>query len=199
MATIELFYDYSSPYSYLAAMKLPEVAQRTGATLEYKPFVLGAVFKAVESHPPATVVAKAAYQLQDLQAWARDYGVPFNFPESFPINAIKAARMTIALIDHADRRRLTERIYRAYWGERQDITESAVLLRLANEAGLDGEALLAATERQEIKDQLRAYTEDAIARGSFGAPTMFVGDQMFIGNDRLPFVERAAQGERIYR
>jgi 2-hydroxychromene-2-carboxylate isomerase len=199
MPTIEFFYDFSSPYSYLAAMKLPEVAHRTGATLRYRPFVLGAVFKAAGNHMPAEIAAKAAYQLKDLQAWANDYGVPFNFPDVFPLNAIKAARMAVALETEADRAKLTERVYKAYWGENKDITDVGVLAQLANEAGFDGAALVARTDQQAVKDALRANTDDAIARGSFGAPTMFVGEQMFIGNDRLVFVERAAKGEQIYR
>ena len=199
MATIEFFYDFSSPYSFLAAMKLPEIAQRTGATLEWKPFVLGAVFKTIGSNPPAAIPAKGAYMLQDLKAWADDYGVPFHFPSAFPINAMKAMRMVVALESQADRAKLTDRIYRAYWSENQEITESDVLAKLAAEVGFDGAALLATTEQPSVKNLLRAYTDDAVARGAFGAPAVFVGDQLFTGNDRLHFVERAARGERIYK
>jgi 2-hydroxychromene-2-carboxylate isomerase len=199
MAIIEFFYDFSSPYSFLAMTKLPEIAARTGAVLVPKPFVLGAVFKASGNHAPATVAAKAVYVAMDVAAWADTYDVVFTIPESFPINAIKAARMVVALEDRDQAWRLTDRLFRAYWSESQDITDGGVLAKLASELGLNGAALVAQTEQQAVKDKLRAHTDDAISRGAFGAPTIYVGDQMFVGNDRLNFVERAARGEQIYR
>lgn len=198
MATIEFFFDFASPYSFLAAMKLPEIAQRTEATLLPKPFVLGAVFKASGNNMPGALPAKAAYMFNDLKAWARDYGVRLQYPESWPVNAIKAARMVVALEDPTQRMQLTDRIYRAYWSDNLDITNADVLAKLASDAGLDGLGLLSQTESQPVKDRLRSYTDDAVARGAYGAPTIFVGDQMFVGNDRLHFVERAAKGERVY-
>ena len=199
MPTIEFFYDFVSPYSFLAATQLEGLAKRTGAIIEPKPFVLGAVFKAPENRAPATVEPKAAYMLNDLDAWAALYGVPFAMPASFPALTIKAMRMVVAAGAREDAWKLTDRFFRAYYSEALDLRESDVLLKLAAEIGLDGTALLAATESPAVKDQLKAHGDDAVARGAFGAPTFFVGDQMFVGNDRLQFVERAARGERVYK
>ncbi len=199
MPAIEFFYDFTSPYSYLAATQIENVAARAGVSFAPKPFVLGAVFKAVGNQGPASYPAKAAYSLKDVAAWSELYGIPFTFPDAFPINAMKAHRLVLAVADEAAAWKLSLRIYRAYWGEGQDITNVQLLADLATESGLDAPALLARTEQQDIKDRLRANTDSAIERGAFGAPTFFVGDQMFLGNDRLMFVERAARGEQVYR
>lgn len=195
---IEFFYDFSSPYSYLAATQLEGLSARTGAPFEHKPFVLGAVFKATGNRMPAEVQAKAQWQLKDLASWAAGYGVPFTFPDSFPIFALHAMRQTIAADEQGLGWELSKAIYRAYWGEGRDITDASLLGELAASVGLDPAALAARSESPEVKDRLRANTDDAIRRGAFGAPTFLVGDQLFIGNDRIPFVERAARGERVY-
>jgi 2-hydroxychromene-2-carboxylate isomerase len=199
VATIEFFFDFSSPYSYLASTQVETVAERAGATFEAKPFVLGAVFKESGNPVPANVPAKAVHMLNDLGAWAREYRVPFKFNEIFPLNAIKAHRAVLAIDDQFLRWRAIQRIFKAFWVEGADIASPEVLTGLFAELGLDGAAILARTETQPIKDLLRANTDDALRRGAFGAPTFFVNGEMFVGNDRLPFVERAARGERIYR
>jgi 2-hydroxychromene-2-carboxylate isomerase len=199
MATIEFFYDFTSPYSYLAASQIRELAIRTGSGFQPKPFVLGAVFKAVGTDKiQAEVPAKAALLVKDLAAWARDYGIPFQWPDMFPVNSVKASRAVLAVADAALSWKLVRRIYLAYWGENVDIAQPDQLARLIAEVGLNPEEILALTETQDIKAKLRANTDDAIARGAFGAPTIFVGDQLFFGNDRLMFVERTARGERVY-
>lgn len=198
MALIEFFFDFSSPYSYLASTQVERVAKAAGAPFEAKPFVLGAVFKASGNTAPGAIAAKAVYIARDVGAWARTYGVPFSFNDRFPVNAIRAHRMVLAVDDPALRWRVIQRIFRAFWGENADITDAAVLATLLREAGADADAATARHETPEVKDRLRANTDDAIARGAFGAPSFFVGDELFVGNDRLPFVERAAKGERIY-
>jgi 2-hydroxychromene-2-carboxylate isomerase len=198
MATIEFFHDFSSPYSYLAATRIKELAERTKADFQPKPFVLGAIFKARNTSLPALIPVRAAYMYKDITAWARDYGIPITLPENFPINAIKAMRAVLAVSDPGKSWNLTRLIYDAYWGQGRDISQADVLAEVLARAELDPAEILAATERQEIKDQLRANTDSAFDRGAFGAPTIFVDDQMFLGNDRLPFVERAARGERLH-
>lgn len=195
---IEFFFDFSSPYSYLASTQVAQVASRAGATFEAKPFVLGAVFKGSGNVMPGTVPAKAVHMLRDLGAWARDYGVPLQFNTRFPFNAIKAHRAVLAIDDEPARWRAIQRIFKAAWADDADVTDEAMLARLLDEAGCDATAALARHESQGVKDRLRALTDEALARGAFGAPTFFVGDEMFVGNDRLSFVERAARGERIY-
>lgn len=191
---IELFFDIGSPYSYLAVTQLPALAERTGAEIEWKPFLLGGVFKAIDSQPPATIEAKARFMLADLERWSKRYGVPLKFPSRFPLNTLKTQRALVAVQRLGQGDRVPDfalALFRAYWAEDRDVSDEGEIVRIANDVGLDGEAVRAAMGEQETKDRLRELTEEAVSRGAFGAPTMFVGDQMFWGNDRLDFVEQA--------
>jgi 2-hydroxychromene-2-carboxylate isomerase len=156
------------------------------------------VFKALGTTLPASSPPRATYMFRDVSAWARDYGIPFQLPEVFPVNAIKAMRSVLAVPDADASWNLALSIFKAYWGEGRDISRPDVISELVGAVGLNAADVLAATERQDIKDTLRGNGEEALARGAFGAPTIFVGEQMFVGNDRLPFVERAARGEQVY-
>lgn len=191
MKTLEFFFDLSSPYSYLAATQVGEVCERTGARLSWKPMLLGAVFKAVSNTMPAAVVPKAQYMLKDLTRWAAHYGVPFRMSSRFPVNALKAMRLIVAAEASEKNAALALALFRAVWVDDRDVTAEDELRAIAGEVGLDSSALLAAIETQEVKDKLRAYTDQAIARGVFGAPALLVGSELFWGNDRLHFVEEA--------
>jgi 2-hydroxychromene-2-carboxylate isomerase len=191
MKTIEFFFDLSSPYSYLTATQLESLAQRTGAQVIYKPMVLAAVFKATGNTMPAVVPAKARHMLTDLSRWAAEYGVPFQMSSRFPVNGIKAARMVIGAEAAGKSGALTQACFAALWTADRDITADAELRALATQVGLPADEALAAIETPAIKDRLRAYTDEAIARGVFGAPAIFVGTELFWGNDRLHFVEQA--------
>jgi 2-hydroxychromene-2-carboxylate isomerase len=186
---LELFFDFSSPYSYMASTQVGAIADRTGATVVWRPMVLGALFKAVGNDMPARVPHKARWMGNDLQRWADHYGVPFRWSSYFPTNAIKAMRLV--LVDDAKAGAVTQAAFAAMWAEDRDLTTEATLREIAERGGLDPTAALAAIETPAIKDKLRANTDEAIARGAFGAPTMFVGDEMHWGNDRLHFVEAA--------
>ena len=165
------------------------LAERTGAAVVWRPMVLGAVFKAVGNDMPARVPHKARWMGQDLQRWADHYGVPWRMSSHFPLNTIKAMRLV--LVDDAKAAAVALAGFRAMWAEDRDITEDAELRRIAELGGLDAATALAAIEKPAVKDQLRANTDEAVARGAFGAPTFFVGDELFWGNDRLHFVEAA--------
>jgi 2-hydroxychromene-2-carboxylate isomerase len=191
---IEFFFDLSSPYSYLAATQLPAIAARVGAPIAWKPFVLFAVFKAAENDMPARVPAKARYMLKDLERWARHYNVEFRLNSRFPVNALKAMRLVVAAEEQGRSGETALEAFRAVWAQDKDVTDMTELAAVAERAGLDVGRAMAAIETQAIKDRLRAYTDDAIARGAFGAPAMFVGDELFWGNDRLHFLEEAAKG-----
>ena len=191
MKTLEFFYDLSSPYSYLAATQLDGIAARTGATVIWKPMVLGAVFKAAGNSMPAAIPAKGVWMLSDLHRWARHYGVPFQFSSRFPLNALAAMRLCLVAEREGKGAAMALAAFRALWVEDRDLTEEAELTRLAAEVGLATDNVMLATAQREIKDQLRANTDEAVARGVFGAPAMFVGDALFWGNDRLHFVEDA--------
>ncbi len=192
---IDFYFDLSSPYSYLAATQLPPLAARNNAIVQWKPIVLAAVFKNTGNVMPAACAPKATYMLADLGRWAAHYGVPFRFNTRFPINTIRAMRMIIAAgmesgseYGHAQ---LGLALFHAAWAEDRDITDDAELRRIAQALGLSGDALLAACDTPPVKDRLRAFGDEALARGVFGAPSLFVGDELFWGNDRLDFVEAA--------
>ncbi len=190
MTTLHFHYDIASPYSYLAATQVEAIAADCKATVVWKPTLLGAVFKATGNAPPANLPARARYLLQDLGRWSAYYGVPLNFPmANFPINTIVAMRALTAADDDAVPE-LTHRLNHAYWVDGQDVSQAAVV------ADLVGQELVDKAQTQPVKDALRAVTDAAIARGMFGAPTYYIGDQMFFGNDRLPFVEQALRDAR---
>lgn len=189
---IEFFFDLGSAYSYLAATQLAGVSARTRTPVRWRPFLLGAVFKATGNHTPATIPAKARWMLGDLDRWAAHYGVPLKMPSRFPINALRVQRFLVG-IERSDATKVAPAalsLFHAYWAEDRDPTADDVLVVAATAAGIDPAAALAAIEAQETKDQLRATSDEAIARGAFGAPSLFVGDALFWGNDRLPLLEQ---------
>lgn len=191
MKSLDFFYDFSSPYSYLAATQMQALGERTGAAVRWRPMVLGAVFKANGAAPPIMAPNKARWQRDDLERWARHYGVPMRLSSHFPVNAIKAMRL--ALVDETRVAAVSLAAFRAMWVDDRDLGDDAVVRALAVECGLDGEAAMAAIEEPRVKDQLRANTAEAIGCGAFGAPAFLVGGELFWGNDRLHFVEAAVR------
>jgi 2-hydroxychromene-2-carboxylate isomerase len=191
MRELEFFYDFVSPYSYLASTRVEAIAGRSGAAVVFKPFLLGAVHKATQNHAPLETPAKLRHMWIDLQRWAKRLGVPLVLPSTFPVSSILALRTALALEARAPGKlaAFSHAVFGAFWGEGRDLTQPELLASLASGLGLDGQALVAAAP--EFKAALTANTQSAIDRGSFGAPTFFVGDEMFIGNDRLDFVEEA--------
>lgn len=192
--TIEFFWDAASPYTYLAATQLDGLAQRTGAAIRWRPFLLGKAFEASGNRPPISVPAKGKYLMRDLRLWAKHYGVPFFFPRVFPVNSLSALRIACALPeDQVGRWALA--VMTTYWTKDADISQPDVLKTVAAGLGLDGEALLATSQEPAAKERLRANTEEAVQRGVFGAPTFFVDDLMFWGNDRLVLLEEVVAGK----
>lgn len=189
---IEFFFDIGSSYSYLAATQMEALAQRTGVPVRWRPFLLGGVFKATGNDMPARLPAKARWMLGDMTLWARHYGIPFKMPSTFPRITLRTQRALAAaerLASPAALPAFALALFRGYWAEDQDITSDAVIAAAARSAGLDGAAIVAAIDTPETKDLLRATTEEAVRRGAFGAPAMFVGDMLFWGNDRIPLLE----------
>ncbi len=198
MSDLQFFFDFSSPFAYLASTQVEALAQRTGATLRYRPFLLGALFKAVGTPDVplfAMPEAKRRHAGLDMYRWADHLGVPLRFPTRFPMNTVKALRMVLQLPDE-QKAALIAPIYKAYWAEDRDIADDAELSAIASEAGLDGAALVAGTKEEPVKARLKAATEEAVRLGLFGAPSFLVGDLLFWGQDRLVFVEKALQGWR---
>ena len=188
MKRVEFFFDLTSPYSYLAATQIDELAQVGDAEVVWRPFLLGGVIKAVaggqrQSESPA----KLRYMLADLQRWAGLYSVELKFSRFFPANTVKALRLVLVAEHHQPGlgRQLAKAAFQAMWVQERDLAAEETLRALATEVGLDADAAMKAIEEPAIKDELRQNTEEAVARGAFGAPSMFIGEQLFWGNDRL--------------
>lgn len=196
MAKLEFFFDCSSPWTYLAFTRIHDVVKRTGAEIVWRPILVGGVFNAVNkdiyerrANPEPR---KAAYYEKDLQDWARFAGVKIGKPPVFPVRAVAAMRCVIAADELGALVPLAKALFEAYWGRLEDISQPDILMKVAESVGLEAPRLLSRSEEPAIKDRLRANTEDVIARGGFGSPTMFVnGSDMYFGNDRLPLVEAA--------
>ncbi|HET8733516.1 MAG TPA: 2-hydroxychromene-2-carboxylate isomerase, partial [Anaeromyxobacteraceae bacterium] len=185
MATLEFFYDFVSPYSYLASTRVEAEVARVGGTVRFRPFLLGGVFNATGNKAPIETAAKGPYLAADVGRWARRLGVPYAWPAKFPVLTVLPLRAAFAAERAGQLVPFTHALFRAYWAEGKDVSDPAVVEAAATGAGLDGAALVAAAP--SFKDALKAQTQEAIDRGSFGAPTFFVGNEMFIGNDRLDF------------
>jgi len=193
--TVEFFYDFGSPTVYLAATQLPTIAGSVGATVDWRPMLLGGVFKSTGNQSPVAVAAKAAYMNDDLQRFAKRYGVPFRFNPHFPINTLALMRGAVAYQgDAVVSSTYREAIFTAIWVEARNLNEPEVIGQVLGDAGLDPAELMNRIGEQTVKDQLIANTEEAVNRGVFGAPTFFVGEQMFFGQDRLDFVAEALSG-----
>lgn len=192
--TLDLYWDFSSPFAYLGCSQADALAKRTGATLRWRPMLLGAVFKAIGT-PDAPILtwsdAKRMYFFRDLTRWADYWGVPFSFPAKFPVNSIKALRAYLALPE-ARRPAFRDAAFRAYWAEGRDIGDEKVVADLIGEGSA---AVIARCATPEIKDALFAATKVAVDAGVFGAPTWIVDEKdLFWGQDRIDLVERALRG-----
>ncbi len=186
--TLEFFYDYVSSYSYMANVA---VRSLEGVEVKYRPMFLGGVMKATGNSPPGTVPAKGRYLARDLRRWAKHYDVPFRFNSIFPQNTLSALRLALV----AQRRGTFDAVHQplcdAMYVNDRDLSDPAVLAEIVTAAGLDADDYAAAIGTDEIKNELKANTEEAVARGAFGAPTFFVGEEMFFGNDRFDFIRAA--------
>ena len=191
---IEFFFDIGSPYSYLAATQVEAIGARTGAEIVWRPFLLGGVFKTIGNRPPAALAPKGSWMLDDLARWADHYGVPFAMSSHFPINSLLPMRALTAVSSLEPSRvsALALALFEDYWARDVDVSRPEGVADAAARVGLDAPELLEQSVEQAHKDRLREVTEEAIDRGAFGAPTFFVGDAMFWGNDRLHFVEAEA-------
>jgi 2-hydroxychromene-2-carboxylate isomerase len=190
----EYFYDFVSPYSYLAQSQIPALVARTGAELIYRPFLLGGVMQSSGNSPPATVPAKAKYMPVDIGRWLDRYGIELNFNPFFPVNTVKAMRGALVALDDGCHEAYNTALFEAMWLHEKNVAELDVLAEVISEAGLDADSILKRIANEEVKERLKANTAEAVERGAFGAPTFFVGDEMFFGNDRLDFLEQRLAG-----
>lgn len=191
--TVDFYFDFGSPAAYLAWTQLPKICAETGAQLSWKPMLLGGVFQATGNRAPMMVPLKGSYLFVDLARFARRYGVPLKFNPNFPINTLTLMRAAVGLQMRGDARfeDYCAAMFRAIWVDAQNMNDPAVVAAVLTSAGFEPKALLALSSEQSVKDELKAVTEAAVQRGVFGAPTFFVADQMFWGQDRLDFVREA--------
>jgi len=188
---IEFFFDVGSPACYLAQMQMPHVLAQTHSTILYRPMLLGGVFKATGNAAPVGV--KARYNRHDLERCARRLEIPLTMNPHFPINTLQMMRAATAAQEDEVLPAYLTAVYRGMWVDGLNMGEREVLLGVLKSGGLDGPRLLARAEEQHIKDRLKQTTEEAVARGVFGAPAFFVGNEMFWGQDRIDQVIEAAK------
>ena len=187
---IKFYFDYNSPYSYIASLRIEELCKRTGADLLWLPVVLGGIFQSNEIEPAHTKMNRRKYLFEDLKDLAAFYGLPYKERTVFLFKPILSLRATLAVPQGPERAKAVHALYRGAFAEDLDLGEPDVVTRLLNEAGFDGAALVERTQDAAIKNELKAITDEAIAKGVFGAPTFFIDDgKMFWGHDRMPLME----------
>ena len=189
----DFYFDFGSLAAYLAHTQLPHISADTGATVHMLPMLLGGVFQATGNAAPMTVPAKGKYLIIDMQRYAKTYGVPLNFNPFFPIITTTLMRMVTGLQMRSDPQlqHFMDTVYTAIWVDGMNMNDPAVVAEVLNQAGFAAAELLALANEQATKDLLKAVTMRAVERGVFGAPTFFVGDDMYWGQDRIEQVKSA--------
>ena len=196
---IEFFFDCSSPWTYLAFHNIQPLAKQYNVPITWRPILVGGIFNAVNpsvyNSRNAPVPAKQRYSAKDLQDWARSAGLKIKMPPTvFPVNAVKSMRGCILMDKQGKLLPFATACFEAYWGDDQDISKDEVLTKICERVGVDAQAFLAGIAQQPIKDELKANTDEVIARGGYGSPTMFVDKtDMYFGNDRLPLLREAVE------
>ena len=189
--SLEFFFDVGSPTTYLAWTQLPKIAAEAGATIIWRPMLLGGVFKATGNQSPVNIPAKARYMLQDLARYARRYGVPMTFNPHFPINTLTLMRGAAGYLDSERFARYVHTIFEALWVQQKNLGKPDVVAEVLSAAGFDPADFERLVNDETVKERLKANTEEAVKRGVFGAPAFFVGSEMHFGQDRLDFVAEA--------
>ena len=200
MKPIEFFFDISSPWTYLAFHNIQPLAAELKVAVQWRPILVGGIFNSVNPSVYAMrenpVPLKQAYMLKDLQDWAREAGLKIVMPPRvFPVNSVKAMRGCLWLAQQAGDTGamlpFATAAFEAYWARQEDISQNTVLATLCGAVGVNAVEFFEGIAQQSIKDQLKANTEEVMRRGGFGSPTMFVGNDMYFGNDRLALMRLA--------
>lgn len=195
--SFEFFYDYTSPTAYIGDYAARRVAERTGAEMIYRPMFLGGVMQATGNRPPGMVPAKGKYMGTDVPRCAARYGLHFQFNPAFPVKTLNILRATLGLDNKPDdQARFRDACWARIWGADgpRDLGQTDEITAMCEAIGLDAEEILAMGRDDTLKAKLSANTEEAIERGVFGAPSFFIGDEMFFGHDRLDYVEECLGG-----
>ena len=194
--TLEFYFDYGSPFSYVAHKRLPEILKRTGALLRPRILLLGGVFQATGNQSPALNPLKWPNSQRDLERYVAKYRVTFRRNPHFPVNTLKLMRIAVVAEDEGYLDRYSDVAFAAMWRDGLKMDDDAVIAGVLREAGLDDRHILQRIGEDAVKQKLKDYTEAAVKRGIFGVPTFFVDDEMFFGQDRLDLVEDALLGKR---
>ncbi|HEX2567462.1 MAG TPA: 2-hydroxychromene-2-carboxylate isomerase [Burkholderiales bacterium] len=190
---VDFYFDFGSPTAYLAWTQLPAIAMECRAAIAWKPMLLGGVFKATGNQSPVLIEPKGKWMWGDMERWARRYGVKLVKNPFFILNTLTLMRGAIGYQVREPERflRYVDAMFRALWVDGRNLGDAGVVAQTLREAGFDAEAFTQMTADLEVKQKLIRATEEAVKRGVFGAPTMFVGSEMFFGQDRLEFVREA--------
>lgn len=189
---IQFCFDVGSPYAYLASTQIDATAERLGTTTRWTPVLVGGIFAATGNTLPAAVPARGAYMMRDLRSWAAVYGVPFRFPSRFPPNTLLAMRVLTAVArDEGPEamRTAASRLFSSYWSEDVDISDADGIQQALSAVDVDVEAAIRSAAEPRTKTALKDATQDAVSRGAFGVPSIFVGERLYFGNDRLTLLE----------
>jgi 2-hydroxychromene-2-carboxylate isomerase len=189
--TVEFFFDFGSPASYLAWTQLPQIADKAGAQIIWRPMLLGGVFKATGNQSPVMIPSKGTWMLKDLARFARRYNVQMNFNPHFPINTLTLMRGAAGYQGSERFEHYVKIIFEALWVEKKNLGKPEVVAEVLSAAGFDPAEFERLVSDETVKERLKATTEEAIKRGVFGAPTCFVGEEMHFGQDRLDFISEA--------
>ena len=188
---IEFYFDFGSPTAYLAYTQLQLIAERQKTNLIYCPILLGGVFKATGNNPPASVPAKGKYMMVDLQRYADKYKVPYKRNPHFPVNTLSLMRGAVSYQEDGDFLKYVNVIFQNMWVNPKNLNDHEVLEKVLMENNFDIDDFMKRISDQNIKNKLISNTENAVKKGAFGAPTIFIGDEMFFGQDRMEFVENS--------
>jgi 2-hydroxychromene-2-carboxylate isomerase len=194
MAKVEFHFDFGSPNAYLAHLVVPEMERRTGVKFEYVPVLLGGVFKMTNNRSPAESMAgiknRLEYEQLERQRFIRRHDITqFTWNPFFPVNTLLIMRGAVAAQLEGVFARYVEAVFKAVWADQKKMDDAEVVRDVLNQSGLNADTLLARTQQPDVKDRLLKNTQESVARGAFGAPTFFVGDEIFFGKDRLRDVE----------
>jgi 2-hydroxychromene-2-carboxylate isomerase len=201
MSMVEFHFDFGSPNAYLAHLVIPDIEQRTGAKFDYVPVLLGGVFKLTNNRSPAESLAgiknKPEYERLETERFIRRHGVAgYRRNPFFPVNTLAIMRGAVAAQRLGIFERYVDEIYRHMWAEPKKMDDPEVLRAALIESQFEPGRILALSQTDEVKNELRLNSERSVARGTFGSPTFFVGDEIFFGKDKLRDVEEAILARR---
>jgi 2-hydroxychromene-2-carboxylate isomerase len=191
---VEFFFDYLSPYAYLAWPRIRELCERRGASLRVTPILLAGLLNRWGQLGPAEVLPKGLFVFKDCARKAAVQGIPFRSPRFHPFKPLTALRVSQRVVAGDDQARVIDALFRGGWGEGADLGSDEAIVELLERAGVDGKALVLRVTDPSVKAELRDSTERAVEQGVFGVPTVLVGSELFWGNDQIDFIDRRLSG-----